>query len=318
MGHERVGLTFGGLLLLGGRAGDILGRRRMFMVGLGAFALFSLSCGLSTQLGMLIAFRALPPGLAGAILSPSVFSIVTVTFEEGKERNTALGILGGSPVRARRSACSWAASSPSSRAGSGSSSSTCRSACGAVLRAALRPREPLGRDAAPLRRRRRGRGHREPHGARLRAHPVDEVAGARPRRSALLLASAVLMAAFLVIESRVAHAAASPLGFFRRRTPTGANIVGFGLGTGCFGMFFCSRSTCRTCSASRPLQTGVAYLAVCAHGDRRLRRLAGARDQARRQADPLDRHDRLPVGLLLFAQISPTARTSRISSPASS
>jgi EmrB/QacA subfamily drug resistance transporter len=63
------------------------------MVGLGAFALFSLACGLATSSGMLIAFRALQ-GLAGAILSPSVFSIVSVTFREGSERNKALGILG--------------------------------------------------------------------------------------------------------------------------------------------------------------------------------------------------------------------------------
>src|ERR687884_545196 len=86
-------LTFGGFLLLGGRVGDLLGRRWLFMVGLGAFALFSLACGLATSSGMLIAFRALQ-GLGGAILAPSVFSIVSVTFREGAERNKALGILG--------------------------------------------------------------------------------------------------------------------------------------------------------------------------------------------------------------------------------
>src|SRR5881396_1938377 len=86
-------LTFGGFLLLGGRIGDLLGRRWLFMVGLGAFALFSLACGLATSSGMLIAFRALQ-GLAGAVLSPSVFSITSVTFPEGSERNKALGILG--------------------------------------------------------------------------------------------------------------------------------------------------------------------------------------------------------------------------------
>src|SRR6266498_2251070 len=87
-------LTFGGLLLLGGRAGDILGRRRIFMVGLALFALFSLLCGLATSSSMLIAMRALQ-GAAGAVLSPSVFSITSVTFEEGAERNKALGVLGG-------------------------------------------------------------------------------------------------------------------------------------------------------------------------------------------------------------------------------
>ena len=87
-------LTFGGLLLLGGRAGDLLGRRRVFMVGLALFSVFSLLCGLSTSSGMLVAMRLLQ-GAAGAILSPSVFSITSVTFEEGSERNKALGILGG-------------------------------------------------------------------------------------------------------------------------------------------------------------------------------------------------------------------------------
>src|ERR671931_803704 len=75
-------LTFGGLLLLGGRAGDLLGRRRLFMIGLALFSLFSLLCGLSVSAGMLIAFR-LAQGAAGAVLSPSVFSITSVTFEEG-------------------------------------------------------------------------------------------------------------------------------------------------------------------------------------------------------------------------------------------
>src|ERR687887_2341718 len=86
-------LTFGGLLLLGGRAGDLLGRRVVFMVGLAVFALTSLLCGLSVSSGMLIAARVMQ-GVAGAILAPSVFSITSVTFREGSERNKALGILG--------------------------------------------------------------------------------------------------------------------------------------------------------------------------------------------------------------------------------
>src|ERR671919_122677 len=86
-------LTFGGFLLLGGRVGDILGRRRLFMIGLIAFIVLSLLAGLSTSSTMLIVARFLQ-GMAGAILSPSVFSIVSVTFAEGSERNTALGILG--------------------------------------------------------------------------------------------------------------------------------------------------------------------------------------------------------------------------------
>src|SRR5207237_1334198 len=69
------------------------GRRRLFMVGLGLFAVTSLLCGLAASSGMLIIGRFLQ-GVAGAILAPSVFSITSVTFQEGSERNKALGILG--------------------------------------------------------------------------------------------------------------------------------------------------------------------------------------------------------------------------------
>jgi len=86
-------LTFGGFLLLGGRSGDLLGRRRVFMAGLVLFSVFSLLSGLAGSPATLIATRALQ-GAAGAVLSPSVFSIVSVTFEEGSERNKALGVLG--------------------------------------------------------------------------------------------------------------------------------------------------------------------------------------------------------------------------------
>jgi MFS family permease len=75
-------------LLLGGRAGDLLGRRRVFMAGLVLFSVFSLLSGLAGSPTTLIATRALQ-GAAGAVLSPSVFSIVSVTFEEGSERNKA-------------------------------------------------------------------------------------------------------------------------------------------------------------------------------------------------------------------------------------
>src|SRR5438270_1415030 len=86
-------LTFGGFLLLGGRAGDLLGRRGVFSVGLAFFALTSLLCGLAVSSTMLIARRFLQ-GVAGAILAPSVFSITSVTFAEGSERNKALGHVG--------------------------------------------------------------------------------------------------------------------------------------------------------------------------------------------------------------------------------
>src|SRR5256884_6095503 len=91
-------IAFGGFLLLGGRAADLLGRRRVFMIGVALFTIASLVCGLAQSEGMLIGARAVQ-GLGGAIISPAALSIVMTSFEEGAERNKALGIwgaLGGS------------------------------------------------------------------------------------------------------------------------------------------------------------------------------------------------------------------------------
>lgn len=87
-------LAFGGFLLFGGRAADLFGRRRQFMYGALAFTLASFAAGFSHTSGMLIALRAVQ-GLAAAFMSPAALSIVVNTFEEGKERNRALGVWGG-------------------------------------------------------------------------------------------------------------------------------------------------------------------------------------------------------------------------------
>src|SRR5256714_1294375 len=95
-------ITFGGFLLLGGRMADLLGRRRIFVVGLVLFTLASLACGLASSAGVLIVSRAVQ-GIGAAIISPAALSIVTTTFTEGAERNKALGIwgaLGGSGAAA--------------------------------------------------------------------------------------------------------------------------------------------------------------------------------------------------------------------------
>jgi len=86
-------LTFGGFLLLGGRLADLMGRRRMFMVGLTIFSLASLLGGLAQSEAWLIAARAVQ-GLGAAIVSPAALSIITTTFAEGEERNRALGVWG--------------------------------------------------------------------------------------------------------------------------------------------------------------------------------------------------------------------------------
>jgi EmrB/QacA subfamily drug resistance transporter len=254
-------LTFGGFLLLGGRAGDLLGRRRIFMVGLALFAAFSLLCGLAVSAGMLIAARALQ-GLAGGILAPSVFSIVSVTFEEGSERNKALGILGAI-------------------AGSGA-------AIGVLLGGVLTEfagwewiffvNAPIGLGALFL----VPRLVRESRADGL-ARNFDAAGAVTVTASLMLLvygltqttnvgwgsaqtigvlaASAVLMAVFLGIELR-SRSPLVPLGIFRRRTLAGANVIGLGLGTMVFGMFFLLSLYMQQVLGFSALKTGVGYLAV--------------------------------------------------------
>jgi EmrB/QacA subfamily drug resistance transporter len=254
-------LTFGGFLLLGGRAGDLLGRRRIFMIGLAAFAAFSLLAGLSTSPGMLIVARLLQ-GAAGAILAPSVFSIATVTFREGAERNKALGILGAI-------------------AGSGA-------AIGVLLGGILTQyvgwdwiffvNVPIGLIAIPLVLRyvdeSRAAGlakHFDSAGAvavtgslMLLVYGLTQstnVGWVSARTIGVLVASAALMAAFLWIEHR-SRSPLVPLGFFRRRTPAGANLIGFGLGTMVFGMFFLLSLYMQQVLHFSAVKTGIAYLAV--------------------------------------------------------
>src|SRR5436190_23653147 len=84
-------ITFAGFLLLGGRAGDLFGRRRMFLVGLAMFTAASFLGGLAQSQGMLIVARALQ-GLGGAVLAPATLTIITTTFTEGSSRARALGV----------------------------------------------------------------------------------------------------------------------------------------------------------------------------------------------------------------------------------
>src|SRR5215210_2976284 len=254
-------LTFGGLLLLGGRVGDLLGRRRLFMIGLGLFAITSLLAALSVSSGMLIAARLLQ-GAAGAILSPSVFSIVSVTFEEGAERNKALGILGGI-------------------AGSGA-------AIGGLAGGVLTEyagwewiflvNVPIGIATlffVP-------RYVRESRATDLTRH--FDAAGATTVTAGLMFlvygltqstnngwtsgktigalsAAAALIATFVFVEAR-SRSPLVPLSFFRKRTPTGANIIGFGLGTMIFGVFFMLSLYMQQVLGYSAMQTGVGYLAV--------------------------------------------------------
>src|ERR1700757_1696 len=87
-------ILFGGVLLLGGRMADLLGRRRVFMVGMAVFTIFSLLDGLAWSSSSLIAFRGLQ-GLGAALLAPAALSILTTTFSEGRDRHVAPAVWGG-------------------------------------------------------------------------------------------------------------------------------------------------------------------------------------------------------------------------------
>jgi EmrB/QacA subfamily drug resistance transporter len=254
-------LTFGGFLLLGGRTGDLLGRRRLFMLGLFLFALFSLLCGLAASSGVLIAARALQ-GAAGAILAPSVFSIVLVTFQEGSERNKALGILGAI-------------------AGSGAAIGVL---LGGILTEyagwewvffvnvpiglgalALVPRFVTESRAADLARNFDAAGAVTVTASLMllvyALTQTTNVGWGSARTIGLLIASAVLMAVFLAIEMR-SRSPLVPLGFFRKRTPAGANLIGFVLGTMVFAMFFLLSLYMQQVLGFSALETGLGYLAV--------------------------------------------------------
>jgi EmrB/QacA subfamily drug resistance transporter len=254
-------LTFGGFLLLGGRTGDLLGRKRLFMAGLGLFAVCSLLCGLSVSSGMLIAMRALQ-GAAAAILAPSVFSITSVTFQEGSDRNKALGVLGAI-------------------AGSGA-------AIGVLLGGVLTEyagwewiffvNVPIGlltllfvpRYVTESRVEGMSR-HFDVQGAVVvtagliilvyALTQASNVGWASARTIGLLIGSAVLLAVFVAIEHRSRHPLV-PLGFFRYRTPTAANLIGLGLGTIVFSMFFLLSLYMQQILGYSALKTGVGYLAV--------------------------------------------------------
>jgi EmrB/QacA subfamily drug resistance transporter len=254
-------LTFGGFLLLGGRMGDLLGRRRLFMAGLALFSLTSLVAGLSVSPGMLIAARV-AQGAAGAILSPSVFSITSVTFEEGSERNKALGVLGAI-------------------SGAGA-------AIGVILGGVLTQyagwewiffvNVPIGLATLLVVPRvvteSRAEGmtrHFDTLGAFTVTASLMLFVYALTRTTQIgwsatetileLIASAVLMVAFIIVERR-SRSPLVPLRIFRRRTLTGANLIGFGLGTMIFGMFFLLSLYMQQVLGFTAIKTGIGYLAV--------------------------------------------------------
>src|SRR3954467_13927176 len=252
-------LTFGGFLLLGGRLADLLGRRRMFVAGLILFAGASLARGRAQSDVWLISARAVQ-GLGAALLSPAAFSLVTVLFAEGRDRNTAMGV--------------WGAV-----AGSGG-------AAGVLLGGMLTQwagwewvlfvNVPIGIAAALLAPRllpeSRVEGHRQfdvagavsvTAGLSLLVYTLVNAnhAGWSSAQTLILLGvAAVLLVAFVAIE-RVTKAPLVPFpGIFRLRSIRGINITALLIAMALFSMFFFISLYMQQVLGFSPLETGVAYL----------------------------------------------------------
>jgi EmrB/QacA subfamily drug resistance transporter len=229
-------LTFGGLLLLGGRAADLLGRRRVFMVGLGFFTLASLLCALAWSPGALIAARAIQ-GVGAAIMTPTALSIVTTTFEEGAERNKALGIWGslggiggtagwliGGPLTDISWEWIFLINLPLGATALLLAPRLLRESKGSMERRAYDPLGAITVTAALV----------------LLVYAVveaPETGWGDAQTIALFAASAALLAVFIVIEAR-AKAPLLPLRILRSRTLVGANAAMLVFSTIGYGMPF--------------------------------------------------------------------------------
>jgi EmrB/QacA subfamily drug resistance transporter len=254
-------IFFGGVLLLGGRLADLLGRRRMFMVGLTIFTVSSLLDGLAWSETSLIVFRSLQ-GLGAALLSPAALSILTTTFQEGRERNLALGI--------------WGAAS-----GSGGAAGVL---LGGALTSALNwswifyinvPAGAVVLAVTPwlLSESRADLQHRyfDFAGAASITASLMLLVYALTRATqhgwatgttvGLLAGAAALMVAFLVIESR-SKAPLLPMRIFRLRTLTASNISGLLMGAAIFSQFFLLTLYMQQVLHYSALKTGVAYISL--------------------------------------------------------
>ena len=253
-------LVFGGFLLLGGRAADLLGRRRIFLVGLVVFTLASLFAGLAWSEASLISARAIQ-GLGAAVITPAALSILSVTFPEGRERNIALGVwgaVGGFGAAAGvllggvlTSVLSWSwiffVNIPVGVAGfilapillkeSRDASVKSFDAAGAVLVTS---------------------------GLSLFVYAITEagrngwVAGST---IALFAVAVALLVGFVVWELRHPEPLMR-IGILRIKTVTGANVAGFILGTATFSLFLMLTLYMQQVLGYSPIKTGVAYLAV--------------------------------------------------------
>jgi len=253
-------LFFGGFLLLGGRAADLLGRRRLFLAGIVIFTGASLLSGLAWNEETLIGARALQ-GLGAAIISPAALAILMTTFAEGKERNAALGAWGGV----------------------GAFGAVAGVLLGGILTDALSwewifyVNVPVGIAAFALTplliaesKDMTAQSFDIPGAVLVTSGLValvyaitqaNDYGWSSVETIGLFAAAAALIAGFLAWESR-ARDPLMPFSIFRLRTLVGANIAGLILGTAMFGMFLMLTLYMQQVLGYSPMRTGVAYLAV--------------------------------------------------------
>jgi EmrB/QacA subfamily drug resistance transporter len=252
-------LTFGGFLLLAGRFGDLFGHRRLFLIGVGAFTVASLVCGISTTKGMLIAARAVQ-GLGGAVVSAVAFSLIVVLFTEPAERAKAMGVFGFV------------------MSGGGSIGVL----AGGVLTDLVGwhwiflVNLPIGVAVLVTGLRLLPVMHTGAEKTRLDVPGAIAITGAMvlavyaivngntagwtsAQTLGLLGAAAVVFAAFIAWESRVA-APMMPLGIFRHRNLSAANVVGVLWAASMFALFFLSALYLQQVLHYSPLQVGLAFL----------------------------------------------------------
>src|SRR5688500_14373600 len=217
-------LSFGGLLLLGGRAADLLGRRRVFMAGVLFFTAASLMCGLAWSPAALLAARVVQ-GVGAAIMTPTALSIISTTFPEGAERTKALGIWGG--LGGIGATAAWLIGGPLVD-GPGWEWIFFINVPLGLAALALSPRLLLDSPAALTRRSYDPAGALTVTGALVllvyAAVEAPDVGWGDARTILLFVGSAVLLAAFALIESRH-RAPLVPLRFLRLRAFVGPNLV---------------------------------------------------------------------------------------------
>jgi EmrB/QacA subfamily drug resistance transporter len=297
-------LTFGGFLLLGGRAGDLMGRKRIFLVGVVLFTVASLANGLAPTSEALIIFRGVQ-GLGAALVAPAALSIITTTFEEGAERTKAMGV--------------WAAIAVGGAA--------VGLVLGGILTTALSwpwifyVNIPVG-IAVLLASIRYVPESKDEH-----AHKSFDVAGATTVTAGLLALvygivkaqekgwtslhtggffalAFVLLAAFVVIERRSVEPLVR-LGIFRVRTVRAANVVMFLVAAGLFAMFYFNTLYLQRVLCYSALEAGLAFLPftagiiIGAALSQTLVPKLGAREV------PLIGMPMAIVGLLLFVRLQP-------------